>query len=104
MSQVLQIDQSDIGELTPGQPGQLALTAFPGKSIPFTIKRITPVSIAKDGLNYFRVEAHLLTPVPGLQPGMQGVGKIEIDQRRMVWIWTHGLTDWLRLWAWSWLP
>ena len=39
-----------------------------------------------------------------LRPGMQGVGKIGIDERPYWWIWTHELTSWLRLWAWSWLP
>lgn len=35
---------------------------------------------------------------------MEGVGKIEIDQRRLIWIWGHPILDWLRLKLWSWLP
>jgi RND family efflux transporter MFP subunit len=101
---ILKIDQRDIGEPQPGQTGHLALTALPGEQLPLTVKRITPVSISEDGINYFRVEAHLDEPLPGLRPGMEGVAKIEIDRRRLFWIWTHSLTDWLRLWAWSWLP
>jgi multidrug resistance efflux pump len=87
---ILKIDQRDIGEPQPGQTGHLALTALPGEQLPLTVKRITPVSIDE--------------PLPGLRPGMEGVAKIEIDRRRLFWIWTHSLTDWLRLWAWSWLP
>ncbi len=101
---ILEVDQRDIAEPAPGQRGQLALTALPGQALPFTVARITPVSIAEDGRNFFRVEAHLDEPVPGLRPGMEGVAKIEVDRRRLIWIWTHGLTDWLRLWTWSWLP
>ena len=101
---ILKVDQRDIGEPKPGQPGKLALTALPGKQLPLTVQRITPVSIAEGGSNYFRVEAHLDEPAPGLRPGMEGVGKIEVGRRRLIWIWTHGLTDWLRLWTWSWLP
>jgi len=101
---ILKIDQRDIGAPQPGQTGYLALTALPGEQLPLTVKRITPVSIAEEGINYFRVEALLNEPVSGLRPGMEGVAKIEIDRRRLFWIWTHGLTDWLRLWAWSWLP
>jgi hypothetical protein len=33
---------------------------------------------------------------------MAGIAKIEVGRRRFFWIWTHGLFDWLRLWAWSW--
>jgi hypothetical protein len=32
------------------------------------------------------------------------VAKIEVDERRFVWIWTHGLVDRIRLWIWSSLP
>jgi hypothetical protein len=35
---------------------------------------------------------------------MEGVGKIEIDDRKLVWIWTHSLVDRARLWLWSALP
>ena len=101
---ILKVDQRDIAEPALGQRGQLALTALPGQALPFTVQRITPVSIAEDGRNYFRVEAHLDEPVPGLRPGMEGVAKIGVDRRRFIWIWTHSMTDWLRLWTWSWLP
>ena len=30
--------------------------------------------------------------------------KIAVGSRKLIWIWTHPLTDWLRLWAWRWLP
>jgi RND family efflux transporter MFP subunit len=101
---ILEVDQRDIAGPAPGQRGQLALTALPGQALPLTVRRVTPVSIAEDGRNYFRVEAHLDEPVPGLRPGMEGVAKIEVGRRRLIWIWTHSLTDWLRLWTWSWLP
>jgi RND family efflux transporter MFP subunit len=101
---ILKVDQRDIAAPAPGQRGKLALTALPGRTLPLTIQRITPVSIPEDGRNYFRVEAHLDEPVPGLRPGMEGIAKIHIGRRRFIWIWTHSLTDWLRLWTWSWLP
>jgi RND family efflux transporter MFP subunit len=101
---ILKVDQRDIAEPAAGQQGRLALTALPGQTLPLTVQRITPVSIAEDGRNYFRVEAHLDDPVPGLRPGMEGVAKIEVGPRRLIWIWTHNLTDWLRLQTWSWLP
>jgi hypothetical protein len=39
-----------------------------------------------------------------LRPGMKGVGKVEIGERKLVWIWTHGLVDRIRLWFWLWMP
>jgi len=101
---ILEVDERDVSDVAPGQPGRLTLSALPGQPLPLAVERITPVAAAADGRNVFRVEARLERPAPGLRPGMEGVAKIEIDRRRLIWIWTHGLVDWLRLWAWSWWP
>ena len=69
-----------------------------------TLAKITPVSTARDGRNFFRVEARLDEPSQRLRPGMEGVSKITVGSRRLIWIWTHRLVDWVRLWAWSWWP
>jgi hypothetical protein len=69
-----------------------------------TVQKITPVSEAKEGRNYFRVEAQFDRPHDRLRPGMEGAGKIEIDRRLWIWIWTHQIVDWIRLTVWSWLP
>ena len=37
-----------------------------------------------------------------LRPGMRGIGKVDIGQRRLIWIWSHNLVDWFRLQAWTW--
>ena len=39
-----------------------------------------------------------------LRPGMEGVGKISIDRRKLIWVWTHKAVDWLRLQIWKWKP
>jgi RND family efflux transporter MFP subunit len=101
----LQIDERDISQVAVGQSGQLTVASIPGKRFAFTVSKITPVNTAKEGRNFFRVEATLAqTPGPRLRPGMEGVGKITIDDRKLVWIWTHSFTDWVRLWLWSWMP
>ena len=66
--------------------------------------KTTPVNTAKEGRNFFRVEAQLEGSGDRLRPGMEGIGKIYVDERHLFWIWTHSLTDWLRLWLWSWMP
>jgi multidrug resistance efflux pump len=101
---ILEVDERDVADTAPGQKGQVALSALPRKSFPLTIRRITPVSIAEEGRNFFRVEADLDEPISALRPGMRGVAKISIERRSLLWIWTHRTTDWLRLWIWSWLP
>ncbi len=97
----LQVDERDIGQLRAGQPGRVVLTGAPDEPLSLTIERITPVSIARDGHNYFEVEARLERMPAALRPGMQGVGKIDAGRRQLLWIWTHRARDWFvqQLWA-----
>lgn len=99
-----QVDERDIGVIQIGQKGDLILNSLPEKHFPFTVERITPVSTAKEGRNYFLVEAKLDKVSEHLRPGMEGFSKINIDRRKLIWIWTHDLIDWVRLWLWSWWP
>jgi multidrug resistance efflux pump len=101
---VLKADERDIAYLQVGQRGALLLAAFPDERIGFEVTGITPVSTPRDGRNYFRVEAKLDRTDPRMRPNMEGVGKVEIDRRRYIWIWTRQALDALRLVAWSWLP
>ena len=101
---ILQVDERDISDVTEGQRGQLALSSILNERLEFVVEKITPVSAAAEGRNYFRVEARLDNTSERLRPGMEGVGKIYVERRNLLWIWTHRLTHWLRLWAWSWWP
>jgi len=101
---IVEVDGRDIASVAAGQTGRLALTALPGDKLPLVVERITPMATTKDGRNYFRVEAALERPSETLRPGMEGIAKIDVGRRRRLWIWTHGLLDWLRLQTWSLLP
>ncbi|HET57574.1 MAG TPA: hypothetical protein ENN35_03930 [Deltaproteobacteria bacterium] len=68
------------------------------------MEKITPLTTAAEGSNYFRVEAALEQGSPALRPGMEGVGKIAVDQRLFVAIWTRPVFEWFRLKLWSWWP
>ncbi len=101
---IVEVDGRDITDVAVGQTGRLTLSALPDESISLVVERITPISTARDGRNYFRVEAALEEPIAALRPGMEGVAKIDAGRRRLIWIWTHELLDWLRLQLWSFLP
>lgn len=101
---ILKADERDITQLKVGQHGELALSGMPHQRLPFTVKRITPVSTPEGGRNDFRVEARIDHPSQRLRPGMEGVGKVAIGERRLIWIWTHRLVDWMRLELWDWMP
>jgi RND family efflux transporter MFP subunit len=101
---VLHVDERDIGHVAPAQRGTLVLTGAPAEALPFTVARITPVSSAGEGHNYFRVEAELAGDAARLRPGMEGVGKVAVGRRRLAWIWTRQVVEWVQLTLWRWLP
>ena len=65
---------------------------------------LMPISVGGNGRSYYRIE----TAVGGygdlMRPGMKGVVNIEIRQAKLLWVWTRGLVDWLKLVSWRRLP
>ncbi len=103
---ILKVEERDIAAVQIGQTGQLVLTGMPTEKIPIVISKVTPVATAEEGLNYFRVDARLGddASLELLRPGMEGVGKITVDERKLIWIWTYKIRYWFRMLFWSWLP
>ncbi|MCK4706047.1 MAG: HlyD family efflux transporter periplasmic adaptor subunit [Gammaproteobacteria bacterium] len=99
---VLKVDESEVSAIVLGMQGELTLSAAAEDTFAMEIIKITPVSTAENGVNYFQVEAKLLSTPEFLRPGMQGIGKIEIGKRQLLWIWTHKMVDWIKLKLWSW--
>jgi len=101
---ILKVDERDIGHVKAGAPGELLLSSLPGKAWPFVVKKLTPIAVAEDGRNYFRVEAALDDSAPKLSPNMEGVAKVDAGRASLLWIWTRPLVDWLRLTWWRLMP
>lgn len=98
----IQVDERDITHIRPGQSVGVVFSALPDTRFDVSVVSITPVTTAAEGRNFFRVEAELDDPSGQLRPGMEGVAKILVDERRYAWIWTRELVDWFRLWSWRW--
>jgi multidrug resistance efflux pump len=101
---IVEVDERDINEILVGQQSELVLPSMSGEAFPFIVEKITPVSSAKEGRNYFRVEGRMEQGSVRLRPGMEGISKITIDRRKLIWVWTHEMVDWLRLQIWRWTP
>jgi hypothetical protein len=101
---IVHVDERDVRFVATGQTGDVALAGQPAERVPFTITKITPVTVADDGRNTFRIEARIGESDISLRPGMEGVAKIETGSRSLVWIWTHDIVDWLRVTVWKYLP
>ena len=101
---LLSVDESQIADIHVGQRGSLLTTSLPTEPFTIEVEQITPVAEVRNGRTVFQVEAGLEHPSAALRPGMEGIAKIDIGERRLVWIWSRTLIDWLRLKLWAWLP
>ena len=105
---VIHVDERDIDRVKLAGTGELAPRNAPSKTIGFTVTRIVPAgrvkSVGDAGRvqNVFDVFADLRESPDGvqLQPGMEGAAKIDAGRRRVIWILTHKLVDYLRLAFW----
>ena len=98
---IVEVDETDISAVRPGQRGQLALAARPDQTLSFTTRRVVPLATSSDGRNYFEVEATLDAAQPDLRPGLSGVAKIDAGRRPLAWLLLHRAADWLRLALWT---
>ena len=98
------VDERDIADVASGRKGVLILSSITQESFPFTVGNVTSVTTAREGKNYFRVEATLENATDRLRPGMEGVAKIDVEPRRLIWIWTHRMVGWLQLFIWNYWP
>lgn len=101
---IINVDESEISHIASGQQGNVTLSGMPSTPVSFVLRKITPVTVAEDNGNSFRVEAQLIEHGRELRPGMEGVAKIDTGQRSALWIWTHSLVEWVWLTAWKYLP
>lgn len=101
---VIMVEDRDMGLIKLKQHGRLKLSGIPDRAMTITIDRITPVSANESGKNAFRVEAVMDGHSDLFRPGMKGIAKIEIGRKKLIWIWTRPLMNWLRLFIWNRLP
>ncbi|NNL84764.1 MAG: HlyD family efflux transporter periplasmic adaptor subunit, partial [Myxococcales bacterium] len=101
---VVEVADRDIALVEIGQLGELTLQSLPGEQRGFRVRRITPISSAEEGRNFFRVEATLFEATAELRPGMDGIAKIEVGRRSLFWLMTHSVIEWIQLRWWAWVP
>ena len=100
---ILKADERFVHEIAKGQSGHLVFPGLVSTQLPLQVSSVTPVATTEEGKNFFRVEATLEQADARLRPGMQGLAKVEVGERSLLWIWTHSFFDWVRYNTWAWL-
>lgn len=96
----LHIPEDQIFDIKEGQEGELALASDPGRKIKFVIEKINPIAEVENQRNIFKVRVQLSEIHPGMRPGMEGVAKVTIGERRYAWIWSRKIVNWVRMKLW----
>lgn len=106
MRLIAEVQDSDIGlvlramEEEGGMIGSVATRARPDRRFPLTVERIVPMAQAEEGTNAFLVYATLDETAGWMRPGMEGLAKLEVGDRTLLWIGSRRILDQLRLWLW----
>jgi len=100
---ILKVDEKRINDVKKGLIGSIVFFSMPKEKFELMVSKITPLSLAEEGVNYFRVEASLTRLSEKMRPGMEGIGKIEIRTEKYYRIWTRSLMEWTRMFIWKWL-
>lgn len=96
----LYIPEEDISDIRVGQQGELAAAGRPDEKIRFTVVRITPMAELVKQKNVFRVQVKLNEQPDWLRPGLEGVAKVDVDERLLIEIWTRRALNWVRMKLW----
>lgn len=98
---VLEVDEHDIGYIKPEQMAQLRMAALPTTQWDAELGDVLPVAVSEKGRAAFRIPATIAGDASALQPGMEGVGKVEVGSRSLFWVYTHKLLARLRYLSWK---
>ena len=100
----LVVPESDVPLVTNDMAGEILLSALPDHAFPFSVQSLTPVARASEGVNGFEAIGTLDERDNRIRPGMEGVAKIDVGRRSVVWVWGHPLFHWVRIKLWGLIP
>lgn len=98
----IKISERDIDEITKGAKGELRFLSRPDDTFKITVDKIIPMAEVdqREG-NVFIVKAKIDDkPQAWWRPGMSGIVKIDAGNRKIIWIITHRLTEFIRMYFW----
>jgi len=100
---IVDIDETDIARVQPGQSGQLVVSSLPWEHQALVVERITPLAKAVEGRNVFEVQTRLAHSAPEqLRPGLLGRADLVVGRMPPLWAWSRQVMARVRLAWWAW--
>ena len=96
----LEVPEYAAADVAVGQVGAFASHARPGEVRDFEIVRVEPLSVPRAGQNVYLAEARVALGESWMRPGAEGVAKVHIGEKSVLWALFHRVTDYLQLRFW----
>lgn len=95
------LSERDFHEIAENGTGEVAFLSRPDLVFPVQVTQIESAAIPRDDGNVFLVRGDFEGDVQDWwRPGMSGLCKLHVGERRLIWIFTHRTIDFLRMWLW----
>jgi RND family efflux transporter MFP subunit len=98
----IEVPERDAHAVRASRRGEIAFATLPDRRFPIAVERLEPVARVKPEGNVFVIRARISDPGADIwwRPGMSGVAKVDAGDRRIIWLLTHRLVDFIRLKLW----
>lgn len=77
------VDETDIGQVRPGQQAEVTVESYPGRQFPGMVKKIEPQALVTQSVTMFPVVIELENRDRMLKPGMNADVQIQVEERRV---------------------
>lgn len=78
---IAQVDESDVGEVRPGQNVNVTLDAYPDREFKGRVRKIFPQATAENNITFVKVQVEILTSDRRLSPNLNATCDFELQTR-----------------------
>ncbi len=96
----IEVPQRVAGEVRAGLTGEFATDARPETPSSFSLQRMSAMPETRGGASVYIAKADVADPERWYKPGMEGVARVAIGERRVWWIASHRVIDYFRMNFW----
>lgn len=96
----LEVPESRVDDVESGASGEFFCFARPEERSRLRVDRVDPEAEERNGSNVYLAEASTEADRAWLRPGMEGLARIQLGERRPWWVLFHRVGDWARVHLW----
>lgn len=102
LESILYVPEDQIADVITGQSGELVAAGYPDRRIKFEIIEIEKIARVIEQQNVYRVKASIVLSSKDhfIRAGMEGVARVDVEERLLAWVFTRKAINWVRMTLW----